>query len=624
MNGIRESQIDRLNKYKSTNNFTSSSIIQFDIETLRMIASYVLTINPIINRQALSNVSILFDTLDLSIFNSDIEKNKYIDIIIKGVKARLSSGSDNIDVIKTMIRGGIVSDNSHDEYTEIFKTIYCLNIDEIKFVNGTIESCLSYLNISNHAPRFIELLSDIENNKSNAKVHELIQEFNNLTSDYVSKTRSIEANMNTDVDFMLSKKELDLFIDDYLFKCDNMADKIITGMQEFNNLIGGGFERERCYVLAGLAGTGKSMVSLNLMLQIMEFNRNIKTLDKSKKPCIVFITQENSTFETMERFLNILGCKDPKRTSRDEIMYLLNKANIVTELDDESENDFDFQILIKFIPGGSQNTDYLYTLYDDLNQKGYEVVVLVQDHIKKMRSALHAGKDLRIELGEVVNEFKTFATIKKCAVITVTHLNRSADTKIRDSIEKGSLDPLKDVGRDAIGESYLLIDNSDCCLFLHKVYDTDNTPLMSFNRVKERFEVDPFKRYIAHPMEGPTLLTDLHLPEPLSRMSVNNDIQNSLNVTMDRQNNIHNTIGRYDEKLGRKITENDIVTDENLKLVTMSDIFGSGNSYSGKIMDIPELSQIKDEDEPKKYPLFMFYNNDKEKEEIKKIGLYYI
>lgn len=623
MNSIREVQIDRINKYKSNDNFTSNSIIQFDIETLRMIASYVLTINPIINRQALSNVSVLFDTIDLNVYKSDIEKNKYIDIITKGVKARLSSGSDNIDVIKTMIRGGIVSNNSNDEYTEIFKTIYGLNMDEIKFVNGTIESCLSYLNISNHAPKFIELLSDIENNKSNAKVHELIQQFNNLTADYVSKTRSVEANMNTDVDFMLSKKELDLFIDDYLFKCENMAEKIITGMQEFNNIIGGGFERERCYVLAGLAGVGKSMVVLNLMLQIIEFNRNIKTLDKNKKPCIVFITQENSTFETMERFLNILGCKDPKRTSREEIMYLLNKANIVSEIDDNSENSFDFQILIKFIPGSSQNTDYLYTLYDDLNQKGYEVVLLVQDHIKKMRSALHHGKDLRLELGEIINEFKTFATIKKCAVITVTHLNRAADSRMRDAIDKGSQDPLKDIGRDAISESYLLIDNSDCCLFLHKIYDDDNTPLMCFNRVKERFEADPFKRYIAHPMEGPTLLTDYNLDEPLSRMSVNNEIQNSLNVTMDRQNNIHNTIGKYDERLGRKITQEDIVTKDNLRLVTMSDIFSSSNSYSGKIMDIPELNEIKEE-KSKKLPLFMVYNNEQEKEEIRKLGLYYV
>ena len=589
MNNIREAQIDRLNKYTPNNKFISSSIIRFDIETLKMIASYVLTISPTINRQALSNVSILFDVIDLNIFNSDIEKIKYIDVIKKGVSARLSSGSNNLDVIITMIRGGIVSDSDNDEYTQILKTLYSLNSDEICFVNSTIESCLSYLNISKHAPKFIELLSDIENNKSNTKVHSLINEFNSLANDYINKTRSIEANMNSDVDFMLSKKELDLFIDDYLFKCENMADKIITGMQEFNTIIGGGFERERCYVFAGLAGIGKSMTILNLMKQIIDFNKNLKTLDSTKKPIMVFITQENSTFETMERFLEILGCENPRNTSKDEIMFLLKQANFVTEVN-ENENDYNFQVLIKFVPGGSENTDYLYTLYDDLYQKGYEVVVLVQDHIKKMRSSLHAGKDLRIELGEIVNEFKTFATIKKCVVITVAHLNRAADTKIKDSLEKGSNDPLKDIGRDAIGESYLLIDNSDCCLFMHKIYDSDNTTLMCFNRVKERFKVDPFKKYIAHPMYGPTLLPDLHLPEPLSRMSVNvNSVENSLNMTMDKNNNIHNTIGKYDEKLGRNITESDIVNNNNLKLVTMDDIFNSGNSYTSNIMNIPEL-----------------------------------
>lgn len=590
LNSVKNTQIERLSKYQKNCDFKSTSIIQFDIETLRLIASYTLTMNKAINRQSLTNVSILFDTIDLSIFKSDIEKSKYIDLIKKAVDSRLSSGSDNLDVIVTMIRGGIISNYEEDEYTNILKTIYQLNIDEIKFVNSTIEACISYLNISNHSPKFIELLSDIENNKSNAKVHDLIEQFNELVNDYSNKLRTIQTTISEDPDFMLSDKELDIFIDDYIFKCENMSEKIITGVKEINSLIGGGFDRERCYVLAGLAGMGKSMVALNFILQIIKYNKNFKTLDKTKTPCIVLITQENTTRETIERFLEILGCKNPtKITSSNEFKEYLYSSGILIQSEDDS-NKYEVQLCIKYIREGTVDTNFLYTLYDEYYQRGYEIVMIFQDHIKKMRSALYKGSELRLELGSIVNEYKTFATLKKCSVLTITHLNRAADSKIQDALNKGSTDPLKDVGRDAIGESYLVIDNSDCCLFMHKTYDANNEPFMCFNRVKERFKVDPFKKYIAHPISGPNLIPDLELKQSLSKMSTSSEsVQNHFNVTFNKDTNIHNTVGKYNEYLGRVVTKEDLVKDDEINIVTMSDIFGTNESYSANIGKIEEL-----------------------------------
>lgn len=577
MNSIKQMQADRVKKFTTNNVKLTKPIINFDIETLRMIASFVLSHSNIINRQCLSNVSELFNTIDIDLFKSEPEKLKYIDVILKGTEARLVSGSENPEVILSMIRGGIITSNSvNDELSETFKTLYLLNNEEIKYINDTIESCMSYLNISRHAPRFIELLTDIEQNKTSNKIHGLIEEFNDLTQDYMSSTRELRSNVGNDIPFRLSSKGRNMFIDDFIIKSEKISDQILTGVQAFNTLIGGGLERERCYVLTGGAGVGKSMMCLNFMLQILEFNKNIKTIDPTKKPCIAYITQENSVFETMIRMLSILGCKNPTRTSKSEINQLLGKML-------NGDNEPDFEIVIDYLEPGKYTTEILYDYYDNLYQEGYEIVVLIQDHIKKIMSNKYRGKgDLRLELGEVINEFKAFAVLRKCVVLTISHLNRTAETKMNDAINRGHDDPLKEVGRDAMGESYLIIDNADLCLFMHKMIDNTNQPVVCFNRIKERMECDPFIRYIVHPMDDAVLIPDLNGPS-LSRYSINTEsIQNGLNIQLDRNTNIHNTIGKYDEKLGRTIQESDIVK-PGIKLVTMNDIFANKENQISSI-----------------------------------------
>lgn len=595
MTDIREQQIERLKNFTKSPTITKSSI-NFDLESLRMIASYILSYNSMINRQSLNNILFLFNSINLNIFNNDPEKLKYIDIIIKGAESRITSGSENPEVILAMIRGGIISNNSNnDEYTEIFKTIYPLNSDEIKFVNNTIESCIDYLNISNYMPKIIDLCTDIEQNKTQSKVHELIDKFNDLISDYISSVRNNRSNMGNDVPFRLSSKNRELFIDDFIIKSEKMSDKILTGIQELNKIIGGGFERERCYVLTGGAGIGKSLVCLNLILQFIEFNKELKTLDPSKKPCFVYITQENSIFETTQRLLSILGCKNPTRTSRNEINELLG---LITENQDEP----DFEIIIDYFEPGVYTTDILYQYYDNLYQEGFEIVVLIQDHIKKILSSKYRGKvDLRLELGEVVNEFKKFAVLKKCSVITVSHLNRVADTKINDAINRGVDDPLKELSRDVIGESYLIIDNADLCLFMHKMIDYNNESVICFNRIKERMQCDPFRKYMVHPLDGARLITDLYSTS-LSRMSINPDsVANKLNVNFDKNNNIHNTIGKYSSELGRPIQESDIVKpNSGVKLVTMDDIF------AGKDVEISTIKITTPQTNNDKIPFLNF------------------
>ena len=83
-------------------------------------------------------------------------------------------------------------------------------------------------------------------------------------------------------------------------------------MQGVNTLVGGGFECTRAYLFLGMAGIGKSMLLLNLALQMKKANKGYIPKDPTKIPTILFLTQENSVEETVDRICNIITGKNIK------------------------------------------------------------------------------------------------------------------------------------------------------------------------------------------------------------------------------------------------------------------------------------------------------------------------
>ena len=181
-------------------------------------------------------------------------------------------------------------------------------------------------------------------------------------------------------------------------------------MQGFNQLIGGGFENTRLYLLLGVTGGGKSLSMLNIAYQIKKYNKNFKPKDPTKIPCVVYLTMENSVTETIQRLFEICVGDDMRNYSPEDIEYKLRTEGELY-LTDESPID----IIIKYKPNRSEDTSYLYTLTEDLEDEGYEVICLIQDHIKRLRS-VENQPDVRLELGNVANEMKTFAIIKDIPV----------------------------------------------------------------------------------------------------------------------------------------------------------------------------------------------------------------
>ena len=297
--------------------------------------------------------------------------------------------------------------------------------------------------------------------------------------------------------------------------------KLKTGIQAINRSLNGGFENDRCYIYLGLPGEGKSSTLLNLTLQIKGHNKDIVTKDPTKRPTILFLTMENTLNETLERVFSILVSDDDisEFGGHKEIMQLLRQNGLGVS------NDSPIDIEFRYVPSNSVDTDYLYTIYDEMSANGQEVVCLVQDYIKRIRPRDFKlmGGDMRIALGAVVDEFKEFAVAKHIPVITASQLNRDAAKIIDEGRKSSEADLVRKVGRANIGESTLITENADSAFILVPEDGADGRKYLGMANAKKRFKTQSSQFfYLPYSKERPLeLLQDVHLAEPLSKLSLN-------------------------------------------------------------------------------------------------------
>ena len=126
-----------------------------------------------------------------------------------------------------------------------------------------------------------------------------------------------------------------------------------------------------------------------------------------------------------------------------------------------------------------------------------EMICLIQDHLLRMRSVF-ANPEPRFELGDVVNEFKTFAAEKQISVLTDFHLNREAMKEIEKyNTKKSRIDVTQKLGKSNISESVMILNNVDVAIYINKDMDNDGQEYMAFGLQKMRDKTNV--HYFAQP-----------------------------------------------------------------------------------------------------------------------------
>ena len=488
--------------------------IKYDLQVLDLMCTYAISENAYIKKSSLMNLRNLIYLLDMDYYVNDPEKMTRISFIKKALDGRLVKGLHNETALVKYANGGIIDDTSFVPDGNLLST------EELNWVDENVSESLKYLYLYDNVDQLYDLLDKFKNGDFKSKsaivsqIQDSIQEMQ--TTFRRVRTESAQAEV-----FSLRGDRFDNSISDIHRRATDANRRLLTGMQGFNLLVNGGLQCRRVYGLFGITGVGKSVALLNIAYQIKKYNKGFKPKDPTKTPVVVILTMENDVDETVQRLYSIATGAGPDEFRSLPLDEVKRRIHDDGELYLSDDNPID--ILIKYMPSGGVDTNYMYELVEELEDEGYETIAFIQDHLKKIRSAHYKNVDIRIELGEVINEFKAFAIAKDIPVITCSHLNREACAKMEMAAQSSKADITRMLGKSNVGESMLILDNIDFGFMINVEYDANGNKYLCVWTQKKR-DYTPLD-YAVLPFEngsGIKLAEDFYLDTPLFKDTVGN------------------------------------------------------------------------------------------------------
>lgn len=473
-------------------------------------------------RKVLSNTKKLFDMIDDSIYENNEPAKARIWVIRKTLEAKLTHGFENEEVIKTYCK-------EHSESTELTNFIVDsigktkLSYDEVRYLIKCIDDRVEYGYTITLKEIYQEIINQIDDGdfKSYKAVSEDLYDIATATINIKRNTNSLDS----DGTFSLREDYFEDVITDAVNKLRDKNRVFMTGIRRLNTILSPGYHSKRLYMYLAFPGGGKSQILLKTALDIKKYNADIETKDPEKIPTVLMITMENDIDETIERMFNMtVSADDIRNYTPKQVIKKLKKDGDICLTD---KNPID--IIIKYCPNRSIDTDDLYGIINDLNDDGHEVIALILDYVKRIRPAEKALSE-KEELKNITNELKTLAKKFDIPVITAQQLNRVASTVVDSALQNKKEDVTRLIGRDGVANSWEIIENSDwVCIINQEVKMDTGDVYLTFKMLKRRYrsseDDEKLKRldYFNHPYEKENtikLIDDIDLPDTVSLYSL--------------------------------------------------------------------------------------------------------
>ena len=512
----------RANKYKRRSSTIADiedrdilGVVQIDDTLMNLFCSYSLSQNTSIHKHGLVSLHKLLSYITESYFRTNQTlalKYKFcMEILtnrIKGIQHRdilLSAANKVVDVDVLTKDGSITREISNDE------------VEYIEMTVGEIQNNL-YLNI--HMKDLKDLWNRYETSDFRMK-RTILPEIRKAASGLLTQFRRNDANQDSS-DTLFRLSDMENGVEDIHKQVTSPSFKLVTGMKGLNDMLGGGVEPGNVYSFFGLPGEGKTVTLENLLYQLWKYNRGYQCRDKTKKPCIVLLTMENFVRQTVCALYHILT----------KGKNLRDCATAQEAIEEFKKHSFEFngeegsiEIVIKFKPINSVTTEYMYKLVEDLEDEGFECIAFLQDYVKRILPSIQTNDPYQ-DLGNVINDFKTFATLKKLPVITASQLNREAARMIDEGRNANKLDLIKKLGRSNIGESSRIDENLDGTFIITPELSADGKKFMGIKLTKHRYEIYTKVMSIYQPFYETSqiaLYEDLYESKPAYRESLLKD-----------------------------------------------------------------------------------------------------
>jgi len=510
--------ITKIQRKKSKKDFEK---VKFDlsISVLDNFLCYIFSQNENVSKKTFIKMKNFLDIIDDSIYVNDIQMEVRIWMIRTLLSSKLDKKINDIDMLVDSLSGS----KYEEEISQIFDEINempDLSNDELIFIDEYISDRLTYSYLYKEQDSLEDCILKLRSGDYDS-LQTINNRFDNVLSKLNQEIRNVKVQSKyNSLDFSTKAEDLDCAVNRTITDLRKSTNKLKTGIKYFNTMLGQGFQAGRVYLFLGLPKGFKSGILLNIALWAKKYNKDVTPTDKTKKPCILYLTMENSVNETLERIWSHYFGNDSEMKDYDFDTAL-------KMLQDAGFNDNGVSIVVKYRPYKSINTKDMNDMIDDLaNDEGYEVIMMIQDYVKRIRSTQNL-QDPRLELGEVINEFITIAKDKNIPLITASQLNRSAFKVAEDMAFKKQKDVAKHLGASHVGESALMIENVDFGYLIAQEYkESTRMTYLSIKRIAARGKQSEIS-YFAHPFKennGMALEEDYNLAKSLSLDELSDDL----------------------------------------------------------------------------------------------------
>ncbi len=302
------------------------------------------------------------------------------------------------------------------------------------------------------------------------------ESIDDLVLDYENIIKTLFTNMMTEGRGIAieASSSLDLAQDDYehvlsmIQKKYERKNAVATGFPILDNeVLNGGLEPSRVYIIAGASGSGKSTLITNIIINaatkdvhIIDNEIVVEAIKDGINRVFIYVTLENTIDESLMRIYQAMFRKTLVELLRD----ISNGIDIKQVINNELKKTGSTIIMKYFKPRSISALDVMAVVDEAIATYGKGTIKgLYVDYLDLLKT--DAKYDLyRIELGDITLSFKAIAIDYNIPVVIPTQLGRSA-YRIQNS---------RDLNVDQVGESIKKVEHADFVMLMSKDPASEN------------------------------------------------------------------------------------------------------------------------------------------------------
>lgn len=428
-----------------------------------------------VSKMDLSNLYKLLKMTDERSYEFDVSMYARLELAKKILEARIEKGLYSFDAILSYCN--IENDVENNKLINNINSFTNLTESEIKYITRAVTDRLQYAFILLYKEIILNEFLKIDTGEFTS-YKEVVSEVKEQCAQLLNDIRKADA-ATMKKSFSLKEGIFEELVTSAVSSITDPGTALVTGVQMLNDMLSPGYMPGRLYIWLGISGSFKSLMLLMSCYWIKKYNK----IETTKTPTVLYITTENSIDESIIRLFNMsTTCGDIRQYLPEEVAGMMRESGGLT-LDDG-----DTDIVMQYYNNFEISTGDIYNIVDDLEDNNREVIAVVVDYIKRIRS-ISPTIDERIRLANVSNELKDLSVNLKIPVITAQQINRAGNMALDNASETGKEDLARFLGRGNIAQCWDIIENSDWCGILNiEVEKSSNIKYLTVKEIKKRYK----------------------------------------------------------------------------------------------------------------------------------------